>query len=168
MPVVACPSCGKPVTLPDPPAAPAYACPFCRRPVPAPAAVRDSKPKVAAFDFDDEGEDAPPPRPPRRPSGNPVGDFLTFRLMITPWIIQVAFWLGVVGCLGLGVQIVTTGIDASDKPGQKSFGVVVIASGVLTALLGPLLVRIYCELAIIFFKIHDELKEMNDRTRHRP
>lgn len=66
MPTVACPSCGNPVAIPDPPAAAVYACPHCRQPVPAPGAParKVAKPKPAAFEFeDDEAEEEE--RPPR-------------------------------------------------------------------------------------------------------
>ena len=33
----------------------------------------------------------------RRPVSNPIGDFLTFRWMITPLLIQAFFWLGTLG-----------------------------------------------------------------------
>lgn len=35
--------------------------------------------------------------------------------------------------------------------------------GVMILVFGPVLVRLYCELLIIIFKIHDELKVANDR-----
>ena len=67
MPTVACPSCTKPVALPDPPTASVYSCPHCRGHVPAPAPRRapapPPAPKPAAFEFEpDDGADEPAPR----------------------------------------------------------------------------------------------------------
>lgn len=45
------------------------------------------------------------------------------------------------------------------------FSAIGFATGLAIMLVGPLILRVYCELAIVFFKIHDELKEMNDRPR---
>jgi len=127
-----------------------------------------------AFDFDDddEADDEPAPRsgggspPRRRKNSNPVGDFFVFRLMVTPLIIQIVFWLGVLASVGLGVRMIAEGLDTK-RPGRNEVSIYMIAAGVAITFGGPLLVRVYCELAIIFFKIHDELKEANDRGRYR-
>jgi hypothetical protein len=50
------------------------------------------------------------------------------------------------------------------RAGRDTWGVAV---GLVMLIFGPLLIRILCELDIILFKIHDELKESNDRQRHR-
>lgn len=66
MPTVPCPSCAKPVALPDPPTAPAYSCPHCRGNIPASAPRRAPAPvpapKPAAFEFEPEFDDEPTPR----------------------------------------------------------------------------------------------------------
>jgi hypothetical protein len=77
-----------------------------------------------------------------------VDEFLAFRKMITPMIIQIIFWVGVVAC-------VITGFGAM---GQSFF------AGLMILLIGPLVVRIYCELLILLFRIHDTLTEIRDRT----
>jgi hypothetical protein len=71
-----------------------------------------------------------------------MNDFLTFRKMITPLFIQVIFWVGVVGAV----------IAALITMFHTSFFAGIVALVVL-----PLFVRIYCELLILFFKIHEEL-----------
>ena len=48
---------------------------------------------------------------------------------------------------------------------RMPFSAIGFATGLAIMLVGPLILRVYCELAIVFFKIHDELKEMNDRPR---
>ena len=194
MPVVPCPHCSKPVTLPTPWTGSAYTCPHCRRgvatatpPAPPPPPV---PPPLSLPDEDYEPE--PRSRPRRRPSGNPVGDFLTFRLMITPLLIQLVFYAGVMICIGVGVRAIAGSFDAApdssrttwdardtdrftpDLVKQKAkteparqFSAVQFGGGLAIILVGPLMIRLYCELLIIIFKIHDELKSSNDRHRYR-
>jgi len=127
---------------------------------------------------------------PRRPhsSSNPIGDFITFRLMITPFLIQIVFWIGTLLSLGVGGRLMVasfeagsssskdsdrdldrigSGGDKAKKTTSSNFSALMFAQGALIALLGPLILRIACELDIILFKMHDELKEMNDRARYR-
>ncbi len=112
--------------------------------------------------------------------------------MITPLIIQIVFWVGVILCLSQGFLLIGSSFNAStdtalpawdsrdsertapdtDKQKAKaaptkSFSLIRFAFGVAVLILGPLMVRLYCELLIIIFKIHDELKESNDRHRYR-
>lgn len=89
-------------------------------------------------------------------------DFLAFRTMLTPIIIQAIFWLGVVICLVAGMVLILTGV------GQYGGGPNVL-KGVLLLLLGPIAVRIYCEILIIFFRINETLTEIkNDMEARRP
>jgi Na+/proline symporter len=75
-------------------------------------------------------------------------DYLSFRKMITPAFIQIIFWIGV-------AAIVIGGLFAMD---QSIFG------GLLGMLVGLLVWRIYCELMLILFKIHERLGEISDKT----
>lgn len=75
-------------------------------------------------------------------------DYLSFRKMITPAFIQIIFWIGV-------AAIVIGGLFAMD---QSIFG------GLLGMLVGLLIWRIYCELMLILFKIHERLGEISDKT----
>ena len=78
------------------------------------------------------------------------GDFLSFRKMITPVIIQVIFWLGVVGSVLVGLGAVLGG------RGLYGLGLIVI---------GPIVVRIECELLILLFRMHDALQEIKAGKR---
>ncbi|MFO8055684.1 MAG: DUF4282 domain-containing protein [bacterium] len=82
-----------------------------------------------------------------------MGDFLTFRRFMTPVIIQVLFWVGVVGCIVGGVIYMVT------EPGALS-----VAGGIGLIILGPIGVRIYCELMIIIFRINDNLVDIRNNT----
>jgi hypothetical protein len=80
-------------------------------------------------------------------------DFWAFRTMVTPLIIQVVFWIGTAVCVLTGLWIVSGG--AALYGGTRSFG-----TGLGLIILGPLAVRIYCEILIIFFRINETLTEI--------
>ena len=70
------------------------------------------------------------------------GEYVSFRRMVTPALIQVIFWI-VVAFVVLG-GLVTI---ASGAPVQ----------GLLLIVLGPLFVRVYAELLIVIFRINDNV-----------
>ena len=87
-------------------------------------------------------------------------DFLKFRKMITPIIIQVLFWIGAVVCVLMGIAEIITGIVGHLDGGGR-----VVLMGVLTLVLGPLLVRVYCEILIVLFSINDTLTDIKNKMR---
>ena len=89
-----------------------------------------------------------------------MGEFLSFRKMITPTIIQVIFLLGVVsyGLVALGFMISITA-----SKGFLGF-VTGLVGGIIIFALGALMVRIWCELLILLFKIYDELVAIRTGT----
>ncbi len=82
-----------------------------------------------------------------------MGDFLTFRKFITPTVIQIIFWIGVVVCVIGGI--------AAMAQGQGAMGVL---SGIGMIILGPIMVRIYCEILIVIFRINDNLIDIRNNT----
>ena len=80
-----------------------------------------------------------------------MNDFLSFRTMITPVIIQIIFWIGVALCIIFGIGIILVG---------SRFGSGGPVYGLLVLLFGPVVVRIYCEILIIFFRINETLTEI--------
>ena len=88
-----------------------------------------------------------------------MDDFLKFRKMITPAIIQVLFWVGVViavlGALGTMVSSFFRG----------GGGVVTFFGGLIMLVVGPVIVRIYCELLILFFRMNETLTEIKDNLK---
>jgi len=88
-----------------------------------------------------------------------VHEYLTFRRMITPVIIQILFWIGVVLCVIGGIIGIVQGAGAEYGGGR------LVLFGLLTLFLGPVFVRVYCELIIIFFRIHDTLTEIKQNTQ---
>ncbi len=85
-------------------------------------------------------------------------DFLSFRKMITPVIIQILFWIGVAVFVILG--FVTIGVGASMPWG----GGTTVLIGLAYILLGPVGVRIYCEILILFFRMNETLTEIKNNT----
>lgn len=94
---------------------------------------------------------------------NILGGFLKFEKMITPIFIQIMFWLGVIGSIFGGFGAIGYGIISS------SGNFLMVIGGVFLVFIGPILVRIYCEMLIVVFKmqaaliaIRDTLEESND------
>ena len=83
-----------------------------------------------------------------------MNEYLTFRKMITPAIIQILFWIGVVICVITGIAGIAAGASADIGGGKMVF------TGFLTLILGPIIVRVYCELIIVMFRILDVLKDI--------
>jgi hypothetical protein len=79
-------------------------------------------------------------------------DFFAFRSMVTPVIIQIIFWLGLLVCLGVGIFFIAFGVKLHDSTE--------VYKGLAILLLAPLGMRIYCEILIIFFRINETLTEI--------
>ncbi len=81
-----------------------------------------------------------------------LADFLVFRTMITPVIIWLLFWIGVGLCIlaGIGIILASLFTGQSDR----------LLTGLAVLVLGPLVVRIYCELLILFFRMNETLTEI--------
>jgi len=82
-----------------------------------------------------------------------MNEHLKFDKMIAPVIIQVVFWVGVVVVVLTGLVQLFTG------------GFLGVITGLLTIVIGPLIVRLYCEIIIIVFKINDTLHEIRNNTK---
>jgi hypothetical protein len=79
-----------------------------------------------------------------------VGDFFSFDRMLTPTLIQIVFWIGVALSVLIGLVILL-----SAEGGAALLGLLYIV-------FGPLVVRVYCELVIVIFRIHTTLVEIRD------
>jgi Domain of unknown function (DUF4282) len=80
-------------------------------------------------------------------------DFLLFRRMLTPLLVQLFFWLGLVLCVVGGI-----------------FNLLhhAIAHGLQILFIGPLLLRIFCEFLMIFFQINERLTGLKNTVQHTP
>ncbi len=81
-----------------------------------------------------------------------MSDFWSFRKMVTPVIIEILFWVGVIVCIIAGLILVVAGIKTNQTQS--------VLSGVLLIIFGPLAVRVYCEILIVFFRINETLTEI--------
>ena len=81
-----------------------------------------------------------------------MGDYLAFRRMITPVVIQIIFWLAVLG-------VVIGGIVAISR-GRTGAGLALI-------IFGPLGVRIYAEILIVIFRINDDVFAIRTATANK-
>lgn len=88
-------------------------------------------------------------------------DFLSFNKMLTPIIIQIVFWIGVGFSVIIGLMTIITGLGYYGSGIQVLFGLMIIA-------IGPLTVRIYCELLIIAFKMNESLQNIKDKLDDQP
>jgi hypothetical protein len=82
-----------------------------------------------------------------------MGDFFAFRRMVTPVIIQIIFWIGVLFCVIVGIMMV---VSTAFFQGQLL--------GALLLIAGPLIVRVYCEIFIVAFKINDSLTDIRSHV----
>jgi hypothetical protein len=77
-------------------------------------------------------------------------EFLTFRKLYTPIVIQFLFWIGVGVCVVEGI-----GMIASAGTFRSGLGII---NGLLVLVVGPIAVRVLCELIVAVFGIHEALK----------
>lgn len=77
-------------------------------------------------------------------------DFLVFRHMLTPFLVQIIFWLGVLACIVTGVVNI-----AHDQ----------VWKGLQILIGGPIAVRIMCEFVILFFRINETLTEIKNEKQ---
>jgi hypothetical protein len=81
--------------------------------------------------------------------------FLSFDRLITPSVIKVIYWIGIVVILIGGVVGAIAGLQESAlAPLGAIIGVIV----------GLFVLRVYCELIMLWFKIHEELVGIRQNT----
>lgn len=100
----------------------------------------------------------------QEPSGRPdssAEDFWAFKKMITPFLIQVLFWIGAAICLVGGLAIISGARDEY----RETWDGAQVARGFICIVLGPVLVRIYCEFLILFFRMNETLTEIENRLK---
>jgi hypothetical protein len=79
---------------------------------------------------------------------------LNFDDMLTPKIITIVYWIALVGVVLSGLFTIFGGAG--------NF-LMNLLMGLLIIVFGGLLVRIYCELMIVLFKINENIKRLADR-----
>lgn len=89
-----------------------------------------------------------------------MSDFLKFKKMITPIIIQILFWIGAAVCVIGGITEIVGGMNTPYGGGGG-----IVFMGIILLLLGPILVRVVCELIIVLFNIHDMLATIKRKVQ---
>jgi hypothetical protein len=86
-------------------------------------------------------------------------DFLLFRRMVTPYIIMFIFWLAII--LLILVMAVGTVVVLGQEDNQNAILGLCIAWPIGLPL-GILVIRIYCELLILFFRMNETLTDIKN------
>ncbi|MFH0131518.1 DUF4282 domain-containing protein [Variovorax sp. EL159] len=82
-------------------------------------------------------------------------DLLGFDKMVTPIVIRVLYFLGLLAVLITGVGTLFSG------------GLRGIVAGLAILVIGAIMVRVYSELLILLFRIHDNLVSINQQMKDR-
>lgn len=107
-------------------------------------------------------------------------DYLFFRRMITPVIIQFLFWITTIILVCAGIYQIFDGLIPQNRAivtssgflgetrttysGDKKSDLREVVAGFLTVTMGPVLLRIYCELLILFFRMNETLTDIRSNT----
>ena len=99
---------------------------------------------------------------PRGPSW--FGEFLSFRKMISPFIVKyILFYIGVVWCVYNGIRGIIDGFRAVSHSIPGAWNYVLVSFGVL--ILGPVFVRFSCEVMLVIFQFVEAHCQMNDSLK---
>ena len=86
-------------------------------------------------------------------------NFASFERMVTPVIIRILFWIGVVISILAGLGVIIGGIIMSINEGFM-YVLGGLVGGPVVMFLGILSVRIYAELLILAFRINETLTDI--------
>jgi hypothetical protein len=182
---VACPYCQKQIKVPERLVGKQIQCPGCKQGLKLEGAGGPSDGGGAGAwqggaDFSSLSQES---GRSRRPSA--FWELLTFRRMIAPFVLQLFFWLAVLGNIGAGAMMVVFGVLAltasvgsspaagggNAPPGVAEAatygGGVMIVGGLAQMVLGPLVTRMVFEMLIMVFRIYDVLREVRDKLDRR-
>jgi hypothetical protein len=84
-----------------------------------------------------------------------MGAFLSFDKFVTPAVIKVVYWIGIVGIVISGAVWAIAGAQYS------AFAPI---GAIVGAILGLFLWRVYCEVIMLWFKIYDEMVGIRKNT----
>ncbi|MDE0084907.1 MAG: DUF4282 domain-containing protein [Candidatus Poribacteria bacterium] len=81
-------------------------------------------------------------------------DFLTFKKMVAPIIIPILFWIGTIFSIYVGLVFI---IEWS-RFGPSGAEMLLVSFGYF--FLGPILLRVFCELLLTLFSVNDKLEDI--------
>lgn len=98
-----------------------------------------------------------------------MGDFFAFRRMVTTMVIQIVFVIGLLATILAGIGLIVygiagmydTSIDINGFLDVDDQGTIIdVFWGVLLLIGGPILVRIACEILILFFRMNETMTDI--------
>ena len=89
---------------------------------------------------------------------------LDFDKMITPLIIKILFYIGAALAIVGGIIVLFGGIISSFQQGSVAPALGGLIGGPIVVVLGILMARVYSELLIVVFQIHQNLVEIKKQT----
>lgn len=175
-----CPECSGVVRAPHNAIGRLGTCPKCKRKVEIPnrKCREPAANHAATFDAieDDPWEPPvfPPPSPPtvasrragipRESNGHFAEDIVAFRTMVTMPVVRIVWILGAVGLTCAWIYFVSLMSESAEDFSDFAW---ILAIFVFNVIWGNIVWRIFCEVLILFFKMHDALEELVDGQRQR-
>src|ERR1044071_2137168 len=87
-----------------------------------------------------------------------MGTYFSFERMITTGFVKVLYFLGFLAITAGGVALaVWAGMQLNDARIDRALGWRYVAAGVGLVVIGNVVWRVFCELWVVLFEIHDEL-----------
>lgn len=157
--MITCPSCQRAMRAPDTVVGKTVKCPACQTQFAVTGSPPPPEPEPAAPRY---VEDEPESPRRARPTGQASAfvEFLLFRRMIAPLVIQIIFWIGAVAMF-LGGLIVA-GISIINIGSQPAVAILGAVYGLAYSVIGPIVLRVYCEVLIVFFRMYETMREVRD------
>ena len=93
---------------------------------------------------------------------SPFEKYFSFRVLISPWFIKVAY---VCGCILFTIAGLIVIVFPEAFPKSIYASNMNIPAGIAVLVLGNLAWRIVCEGAILFFSLHEVLVSLDDRAK---
>ena len=75
--------------------------------------------------------------------------FLSFRKFFTPELIHILFWIGIGVCVLKGITLMATASVYHQAVG--------IVDGLIILFVGPVIVRVVCEILMAVFQMHESV-----------
>ncbi|KPD01813.1 DUF4282 domain-containing protein [Moellerella wisconsensis] len=87
-------------------------------------------------------------------------NLLTFENMVTPKIINIIYWIGL-------LSVIITGLFTMSGGPYSPMTFQTFIVGLISIALGALFTRIFCEMIIVVFNIYSKLKEINENLKNK-
>lgn len=92
-----------------------------------------------------------------------MGRYFSFDRMITPAFVKAVYFIGFLAITVAGIALaVWAGMQLNDATISRSLGWRYVAYGVGLVVVGNIIWRVFCELWVVLFGIHDELVSLRD------